>query len=161
MARIIPLTQGRQAIVDDADYEWLSQHKWYVTKVYAARWTGSRQEYMHREIMEAGPAVQVDHIDHDTFNNQRGNLRLTTAQGNARNRKPQQRRDGSKRHTPYKGVSVSSYIPKSGKRRYNAVISPNGKHIFLGSFKTPEDAARAYNEAARNLYGEFAWLNDV
>jgi hypothetical protein len=161
VARIIPLTQGRQTIVDDADYEWLSQHKWFVSKVYAARWTGSRQEYMHREIMQPGPTMQVDHIDHDTLNNQRANLRLTTGRGNSRNRKPAQRRDGSPRRTPYKGVSVSSYTPKSGKPRYKAVIHPDGNRIFLGSFATPEEAARAYNDAARKHYGEFAWLNDV
>jgi hypothetical protein len=147
--REISLTQGQIALVDDEDYEYLSQWKWQARKAkngwYARRWTSQRagKRYivgMHTEIMGCAPSQLVDHEDGDGLNNQRSNLRFATTAQNALNQ-PARNRSG------YKGVRLAQ---DTGKWR--AVIS-------LGSFDSPEEAARAYDAAALIHHGEFARLN--
>jgi hypothetical protein len=91
----------------------------------------------------------VDHIDHNGLNNRRSNLRLCTAQQNARNHRPQLR--GSSK---YKGVSW-----RQDGKVFRALIWHNGKSINLGRFKNEIDAAKAYDKAAKKYFGEFAYLN--
>jgi hypothetical protein len=150
----IPLSQGLFADVDDADFENLNRHKWFAFKArdtyYAARHSllGS-MILMHREVMKAGRGVQIDHKDHNGLNNTQGNLRIGTHAQNQHNR------GKSKVNTTgYKGVTVS----KKGKP-FQAQIRHNGKHIYLGMFDVAEDAASAYDKAARELHGEFANTN--
>lgn len=97
--KLIPLTQGKFAKVDDADYEWLSQYNWYAKKTtaiyslyglyYAARFQRIKKVkttiYMHREIANCPPGKEVDHINHDTLDNQRENLRCCTRAENMAN----------------------------------------------------------------------------
>ena len=94
MTKQIPLHgkygEGKFALVDDADFEWLSQYRWRGMKaartVYAVATIDRRPVLMHRMIMDAPKKMTVDHIDHCGFNNQRGNLRLATNAENSRNR---------------------------------------------------------------------------
>lgn len=152
-AREIPLTKGRVAIVDAADYEWLSQWKWCAQVdekgfAYACR-AGPRLTIirMHRVLAQPAAHQVVDHINRDTLDNRRANLRCCTLAENARNR-------AGNRGTlsPFKGVLAAG-------PRWRARIGDGTRQRHLGCFATQEEAARAYDEAARLLHGEFARLN--
>jgi hypothetical protein len=149
--KIIPLSQGKRALVDDADYEYLSQWKWCFGAGYAVRTDRTGREKsvrMHLVIMNAPQGMEVDHRDGNGLNNQRHNLRLCTSTQNKHNRRPFKNNP-----TGYKGVYLFQ-----GKY-WRAKIAINKKQIHLGQFKTAIEAARAYDAAARKYFGEFAWLN--
>lgn len=143
----ILLTQGRVALVDDEDYDYLIQWNWYVAyngwHPYAVRWRlvsepeGPNTVRMHREILKAPSGTMVDHIDGDGLNNQRNNLRLATHTQNMRNRRP-------KRGNRFRGVTKH----KDGKWM-----------IVVCGFETEEAAARARDQVVRDLHGEFAFLS--
>jgi len=160
--KLIPLTQGKFAMVDDSDFEWLNQWKWYALKShntwYAVRniETGvdGKQErlYMHRIILSIdNPKTKGDHRDHDGLNNQRENLRLCTDAQNQANR-----RSSANGTSKYLGVSWYSR-----DKVWKAQINKYGKTNHLGYFKNEIDAAIAYNNAAKKLHGEFANLNII
>ena len=153
MPKELPLTQGRVAIVDDEDFERLSQYRWRYN-VYAKRSlpraAGQPQKamYLHREIMQPPAGMEVDHINGDRLDNRRSNLRVCTRAENQANRKAQA---GSSR---YKGVSLWKR-----HKRYAAGLSVDGKWQHLGWFDDEVAAARAYDEAAVRYRGEFARTN--
>ena len=140
--KTIPLTQGKVAMVDDEDFEDLSKSKWYalwqghVRSYYAIRgiWNGRNMssERMHRRILglESGDKRQVDHINHDTLDNRKENLRIVTHRENQENR-----RNKSKH-----GVGV--YKNKSG---FQVMVYADGKLHYLGMFRTTNDATEARN----------------
>lgn len=154
----IQLTRGYVALVDDEDYEWLSQWNWCVHvgargELYAHRRKRSSEGrghvLMHRLIMGAPDGQQVDHIDRDGLNNQKGNLRLASRSMNSINR------GVFKNNTSgYRGVG---YVRHSQKWR--ARIDVDGVQTYLGIFDSPEAAARAYDKAALELHGSLAQLN--
>ena len=152
-ARLIPLTQGKVAIVDPADYLALKRYKWFAAKgrrtYYAARRARGRQIWMHRQILKPPSRLVVDHIDHNGLNNRRENLRPCTRRQNNFNQLP--RRGGSSK---YKGVTRCR---RTGI--FRAQISRNKKCIHIGRFKKEIDAAKAYDKKAKELFGEFAYLN--
>ena len=151
----IKLTQGKVALVDDEDFEYLNQFKWYASKIdntyYACRCQRIgkiHKKYMiHRVIMNTPANMVTDHIDHNGLNNQKNNLRICTTAQNQMNKLPQNK---------YKGV----YFDKRKNHTYiKASIKLGGKLKHLGFFNTDKDAAIAYNIKARELFGEFANLN--
>lgn len=148
----IPLTQGKVALVDDDVYEYLNQWKWRV-QIHGNVWYAFRVEgkaiFMHRVITNAPKGAEVDHKDGDGLNNQRSNLRLCSRAENGANR-----RTNKNSTSGYKGVA---FVKLTG--RYRAVIRVNYKQINLGSYSNPDDAARAYDTAARKYFGEFASTN--
>lgn len=151
---LVPLTQGQTAVVDAEDYEMVSQHNWFAAKVnrsgfYALRYqTENRQPLaMHRSLMGVTSPISIDHVDGDTLNNRRSNLRICTNQQNQWNQKP--RAGGSSK---FKGV-----CRVNGK--WHAGIQVSMVQIGLGRFTDESDAARAYDRAALENFGEFAWLN--
>ena len=160
--KLIPLTQGQFAKVDDSDFDWLNQWKWFAQRVpranifYACRATardvnGKQQRiYMHREIAAKAGIPEVDHEDHDGLNNQRYNLRPATVAQNQQNRF---KRPGCV--TPF--IGVTSGVIRCPKWR--ASIRVKGKAKHLGYFETPELAARARDAAAIKYFGPFARLN--
>lgn len=156
--REIPLTQGRVAHVDDADYEQVACHKWFFCEVrkgtgkgYAVRTVNDRCVYMHRVVADAPRGMQVDHIDGDRLNNARANLRLATLRDNRRNN-----HGYANNKSGFKGVG---WHTKAGK--WVARITVNNKPKHLGLFVDRIDAARAYNAAALIHFGEFACLNPI
>jgi hypothetical protein len=145
----IPLGDGLYAYVDAADYEWLSRDNWRLHNGYAARWRKNKRIYMHREIMRPPPGKIVDHMNHNKLDNSRPNLRVCTPAENQRNQR--------KQHgvaSIYKGVSYSKTCGK-----WAATIGLNRKYTHLGYYDTEIEAARAYDRAAVELFGEFASLN--
>jgi hypothetical protein len=149
--RRIPLGHGLFAIVDAADYRWLSQYKWCASKksgkVYAMRRTKEgRTVYMHREIMNAPKGTMVDHIDHNTLNNRRCNLRVVTPDQNYANA------------GPHGGASGFVGVYPRGQR-WEAGITWRGKHYYLGSFPDPVEAAKARDHKAYEMHGELAYIN--
>jgi hypothetical protein len=151
--RMIPLTKGMYAKVDEADYEELSRYNWNYTPLgYAARTDGHRSVPMHRQIMRAPKGMEVDHANHITLDNRRSNLRVCTHAENAQNR-PAPRRSWST-SSRYKGV-----CKRAKSKTWTATISRDGKQMHIGQFETEEEAARAYDVVARELHGEFAVLN--
>jgi hypothetical protein len=155
--RLIPLTQGKFAIVDAEDYGQLSRHKWQAQSrfgtFYAKRKVRRSTHYMHREILKPPDGLICDHKDHNGLNNRKGNLRLCTQAQNVRNRRPN--KSSSSR---YKGVTREKRREKS-TRKWRAQIRFNGKLRHLGIFRNEIDAAVAYDRRAAELFGEFAWLN--
>jgi len=162
LVKTIELTQGKVALVSDQDYEALKGYRWIARlsktheKYYAVRVIRSegrqvKVRYMHREIMNAPRGTLVDHKDGHSLNNQRENLRYATPSQNNANARP--RRNASSR---YKGVSKYN---RDGT--WQAEISVNKDRILIGRFPTEDEAAQAYNEAAKKHYGDFAYLNPV
>lgn len=151
--REIPLTRGLVAIVDAADYSAMVVCRWHADQTapgrfYATRKVGSTaQSRMHREIAGARDGEHVDHINGNTLDNRRANLRVCTAGQNVLNAR--RRRDAP---TPYKGV-------QRVRGKFVARIAVGGKRHNLGVFVEAIDAARAYDAAARIHHGEFARLN--
>jgi hypothetical protein len=157
--RKIKLTNGQITIVDAKDFERLAGYRWYAVKAgrrfYAHRKRKSEDERhrfikMHRQILEVPEGKFVDHINHNGLDNRRANLRIVTKEQNNWNK----RKKLGNYSSQYKGVSR----PKNcGKWR--AKISYRGKGIFIGYFDDEESAARAYDEKARELFGEYAMPN--
>ncbi|MHB8674642.1 MAG: HNH endonuclease [Candidatus Limnocylindrales bacterium] len=146
----IRLTKGYETIIDDED-EWVTKIKCHASDnghgIIYARTSNKYSRFLHRAIIKAPRGKQVDHINGNTLDNRRENLRIVTNQQNQFNKKMY--RDNK---TGFKGVWPQ------GKRFYGQ-IRLNGKKTILGSFETPLDAARAYNEAALKYFGEYARLN--
>lgn len=158
MTKIITLTQGQITQVSDDWYEELNQFKWYalydprIKSYYAMRSTsrllGKRKKiYMHRVVANTPDGMECDHIDRDTLNNLPENLRnCTTAQNQHNSRKQINNTSG------FKGVFAN-------RNKWRGMIGVGGKLVSLGTYPTPEEAAHAYDEAAKKYHGEFANLN--
>lgn len=136
----IALTQGQVAMVDDEDYEQLSQCKWQAhkyNKTYYAQ--NSKKISMHREIMGNPQNKQIDHIDGNGLNNQKNNLRIVTSRQNHQNLHIE-------RSSIYPGVSW-----RKDRRKWRSLIRINGKTVSLGHFENEIDAFDAYCDALKNI----------
>lgn len=151
--RRIKLTQGYSAIVDDEDYDFLSRWKWHVlvgSKVYAMRNStpsnGKRHHIlMHRFILKAPSGKQIDHINGDSLDNRKKNLRIVTKKQNMWNRNPNTNCTSS-----FRGV----YWHKQ-HRKWCAAISVNKKRHHIGLFNCEISAAKAYDKRAILEFGKF------
>lgn len=143
----ILLTNGDKVKVDDCDYQYLSQWKWYSSEGYAISNEGRKK--MHRLVMDAKAGELVDHIDRDKLNNTRANLRIIDKEGNIHNQK---KRSDTKNN--YKGTQ---FIKKLGL--WQARCRIYGNDYYLGLFKTEIAAAHAYNKKAIEL-SDYILLNE-
>lgn len=153
--KLIELTQGLFTMIDDEDFELVSSFSWHFSSHgYAIRNHEGRKQRLHRMLLGLvlGDGIQVDHVNGDKLNNTRANLRVCTNAENMHNR------GKTKKNTSgFKGVSLMK--DRARKNPWRAVIQLNDKNHHLGLFNTKEEAARAYDEAAKELHGEFALLN--
>jgi hypothetical protein len=153
--KTIPLTQGQVALVDDSDFAGLSAHKWHALRTknggfYAVRNGPCPRRgliYLHRSLLPEGS--RGDHINRDTRDNQRHNLRpATSAQNNA---------NVGLRRSSTSGFKGVSWNAKQGK--WFARVQCKGRSFFLGRFHSAVAAALAYDAEAAKRFGEFACVN--
>lgn len=158
--KTILLSHGHVALVDDGDYEYLSQFRWWPSRdgqiIYASRnikkegrWASCK---MHHEILQPCFGKEIDHIDRNGLNNQRDNLRLVSRSQNRMNSVTPGNKCG------YKGVVFDN----RGKRKpFWARLRTLGKVYQSGYFYTAKEAAAAYNKMAIDIFGKYALLNEL
>lgn len=139
-------------LIDDEDYDLINPYSWYISKAgYAAYKSGDKNMLMHRLIMNClDKKEKVDHINRNTLDNRKINLRLCTLSGQNEMNRPFQKNNTS----GYKGVSFN----KRGNK-FEVYITRFKKRYSLGRFSDPIEAAKAYDKKAKELFGEFAYLN--
>ncbi len=145
--------KDKKILVDDQDFEWLNKYNWCISKGYIIAHkpqSGKKGTTIsiHRLIMNTPKNIQTDHINGNKLDNRRENLRICSRSENNMNR--HKVRGKSK----YKGVGWFKQT-----QCWQAYISKNYKIIHLGLFKSEKEAAKAYNQKAKELFGEFALLN--
>jgi hypothetical protein len=157
--REIPLKYGGYAIVDDDNYNRFMEYEWLCDSNGYAYRTGTGADgkwtsiHMHRILMWAPPGMECDHRNGNKLDNRRENLRICTPAENRRNR-PAPR--NTLKTSRFKGVRFNRLTGT-----WKATIKVDNRKILLGTFKTEEAAALAYNEGAKRYHGDFAWLNDI
>jgi len=149
---------GIEILVDEEFLDELSKKKWYLNKDgYACCKINENNKKqtlrIHRLITQAPNGLQVDHINCNKLDNRLVNLRICNNSQNQINRsKPK----GINRSSQYKGVS---FLPK--RKLWRARINYHCKNIDIGCFDNEQEAAIAYNKKAKELFGEFSWLNVI
>jgi hypothetical protein len=152
--------QGQEVLVDDEDYDHVAGLPWYISHsakksygyvVYATKRDPKTHKQkrirMHRLIMnETSPKVFIDHINHNTQDNRKRNLRRCTRQQNGFNRKKNKNMTST-----YKGVCWSK-----GHKKWVSCIKLDGKNIYIGHYDSEIEAHEAYKLKAIELFGEFA-----
>ena len=160
MVKKIKIYGGKITLVDDEDYDQLNQYKWQLdssgkgegyarTNLYTNKKTIVKR--MHQFLIDTPKGMQTDHIDRNSLNNQKSNLRIVTRSQNNMNRSKQ---NGCLHK--YKGVKFHKKLDK-----WEARIKKDKKLYYLGLFKNEIDAAKAYNKKAIEFFGEYACLNEV
>ncbi len=160
--RKIPLTQGQYAIVDRERYEEIARYKWFAhnshSGYYALRTTKEKKDgrtrpkivRMHWVVLEPPEGRFIDHINHNGLDNRRANLRVVTNRQNIWNSRKRKGKCSSK----YKGVHRVK-----GEKKWRARIQHKDRMIFIGEFDDEKAAAKAYDQKAKELFGEYAVLN--
>lgn len=158
MTTKIPLTRGLFTVVDDADVPLISQYKWYADVVGEKFYARTRQRSnrskisLHRLLLGFPVGLVVDHVNRDTLDNRRDNLRACSHRLNLTNSYYRK----SDKASRFKGVSRDK---RSSLGLWIAHIMVHRRGIHLGQFMLEEEAAHAYDEAAKKYFGEVAYLN--
>lgn len=160
----IKLTQNKFTIVDDEDFDWLNQYKWYALKApntyYAVRnftvlKNKRKKIYVHRLILEKNIKRKlevwecIDHINDNGLDNRKLNLRICNNQQNQFNSRKQKNTTSK-----YKGV-----LWHNRDKKWMSYIYYNNKSKYLGYYSSEVEAAKIYDKTAKELFGEFARLN--
>ena len=144
----VQTVSGKVFRVDTEDLNLIRPFRWSESNGYIISLAGR----LHQVLLKTKKSV--DHKNGDPLDNRKDNLRIATKCQNAQNSK--RRIDNT---SGYKGVSLRT-DPRRIKR-WRACINCKGKQIVIGTYKTAEEAAEAYNRQARILFGDFARLNEV
>lgn len=144
------MKNGLEFMLDDEDYMLAVDHSWFLQNRYVQSVIKGKRVRLHRLLVDVKPGEEVDHIDGNPLNNQKSNLRICSRRENAINRKPW----SEKNHR--RGVRRS----KNGVK-WEAYILIGRDYHNLGRYNTEEDACRAYNDVAKTLSGEYAWLYPI
>ena len=160
MVKYIVLSQGKTALVDDDDFEKLNKFSWHYHNGYAVRNTRlpdnkRATERMHRVIANTPDDLMTDHINGDTLDNRKRNLRNVT---NSQNLMNSEKKKNAK--SEFKGVTFSK-SKKDAIGSWNARLNVNKSTVNIGRFKSEIEAAYAYNEAAIKYHKEYARINDI
>jgi hypothetical protein len=156
--KFISLTQGKFSLVDDEDYDWLTQRKWFAMQLkyskdrpfIALSWDGKgKHVLMHRVIVDAQEGMVVDHINHVMLDNRRCNLRVCTHSQNSMNKCRQ-----SNNTSGFTGVTWHHGV-------WEARIMVSRKSIYLGSAHSPEEASLLYKQGVVKYFGQFAYQEDL
>jgi len=155
----VPVGRARIALIDDQDADRICVRKWSLCvfrgsrTAYAAAWIDGKFTLLHRYLLEmSNPAIFVDHVNGCGLDNRRANLRICTHAQNRRNSRITRTYRGKPKSSRFKGVSLTN-------GRWLVQVQADGRKVHVGRFSTEEDAARAYDFAARKLHGEYACLN--
>lgn len=148
--KLAELTAKRLEIILDAEHEHLREYLYIRYDNYVMLYKNGKLCRFHRHIMQAEKSVEVDHINGNPLDNRLCNLRLATSSQN-------------KLNTANRYTNTTSYrgVTKLKSGRFKATITVNYLTVSLGTYKTAEEAALAYNKAAEKYHGEFAQLNKV
>lgn len=151
---------GRVALIDDNDFELVNQYRWRILEEW--RSGRNRGPYAIANIRRADGCLttlrmhclimgctEIDHCDGNGLNNQQYNLRVATDSQNHGNERP-----GTGGTSRFKGVYWDRH-----RQKWQAAVKVDRKKHYLGRFEDEEDAARAYDAAALEAWGEYAWLN--
>lgn len=158
----IPITKGCHALIDDEDLNKISPFHWsYHGDGYAARGYHENGKLvilkMHQAILgKQADGFVIDHINGNKLDNRRCNLRVVTQQQNTFNMK--------KRIAPIRGENPSRFkgvVWRNDRKKWRSCITFNGKRYYLGLYDTEQEAALAYNIAAKRFFGEYARLNEI
>lgn len=154
---VLLIGDGQSVICDQADAHLVSGSQWRFVernrgKYYVVRGPfNGRERYLHRLIIGAQQGQIVDHINGNTLDNRRCNLRIVTASQNGFNKSPRKIRNRASR---FKGVGLCK---QTG--RWRAMISDGDRYIHLGRFDSEAHAAFAYDTASLQFHGEFGRRN--
>jgi hypothetical protein len=156
MTKEIELTKGYVTLIDDDVYEELNKYKWHYHEGYALRMervSKNRRRYirMHRVIMNTPDGMEPDHINGNSLDNRKSNLRNCTHAENSCNSKIQINNTSG-----YKGVSWNKL-----RKKWSVKVVKNQEHIFLGLYTDKKEAVMVYNKNAKEMFGEFARLNSI
>lgn len=157
MGKRIQLTRGKYTLVDEDDFDWLSQWKWRYNGKYAEASYAEKDGVvferilMHRLILQPPEGLQTDHKNLDKLDNRKENLRACSISQNSANKAK-----CTWGKNKYKGVRK-----RTNAFGWYARIKKDGKFIYLGRFEKEDDAASAYNNAAIKYFGEFARINEI
>lgn len=147
----IKLSQGKVALVDAADFEYLNQWKWSYSCGYAQRADeAGKKVYMHRQLLNCPAELFVDHVNRNKTDNRRCNLRIATRAQNTYNAKVP-------RHNTSGLIGVNW---DKAKNKWRAYCSVNNKSITIGRFTCKQTAIEARDAYIKNLRGEYARLNN-
>lgn len=152
--KILPLTQGKVAIVDDTDFEKVRNYKWSAATrkhlCYAQSRINGKCVLLHAFLLKPALGMEIDHRDGNGLNNLRSNLRICT---HAQNQQAHHRSNflGTSK---FRGVSFETW-----SNRWRTQVSKGGKRLYSKRFDSEEEAARAYDKKARELFGEYASPN--
>jgi hypothetical protein len=155
MSKLIELSKGKSALIDDEDYDHVREWNWRAQQNQDGRWYAMAWDLypnfvlMHRVILCPPDSIDVDHKNGDGLDNRRINLRLATRSQNVAAGRP-----AGGKSSIFKGVSWDN-----SRGRWRVMIKDGTKHKFLGRFADEVEAAKAYDEAALEVFGEFAYQN--